>query len=327
MRKVLNKEHIEGRVFEHSLALKTVQNTESENFGKAFIAGSLDVATDEDCLNVITVNFTYVTEFTSKGQKNATFAALKTIIDNGKTIQVDGKDAATMVKIDTALALNDFFSERAVTESNPEGRVSAKKNEGGFVHIVNSLDPNEDNRNTFECDFLINGTRMVEADPERNIDADYLIVKGAAFNFRNAILPLELTCRIPGGMKYFESLDASQNNLVFTKVWGKINSQNIVNKVEEESAFGEPVVKEYTRTVKDWTITGCSSSDKIYTIEDGGDISVDEIKTALADREKYLAEIKKRQEEYQASKNSAPAASGFAAPASGITATVGKFGF
>ena len=38
-------------------------------------------------------------------------------------------------------------------------------------------------------------------------------------------------------------------------------------------------------------------------------ITIDEIKKALADREVYLADVKKRQDEYQASKNT-PAAGG-----------------
>ena len=85
-KKLWNKEHVEGRVYDHNLAIKTVQNKDSQNFGKEFIGGTLDVATDEDCINVITINFTYVTEKTSKGGVNATFTALKNIIENGKTI-------------------------------------------------------------------------------------------------------------------------------------------------------------------------------------------------------------------------------------------------
>ena len=39
MRKITNKEKIEGRLYEHSLAVKQVQKVESENFGKDFING------------------------------------------------------------------------------------------------------------------------------------------------------------------------------------------------------------------------------------------------------------------------------------------------
>ena len=312
--KVANKERIEGRVYDHNLAIKKVQNTESKNFGKEFIGGTLDIATDDDCLNVIQVNYTYVTETTAKGNKNNTYAALKNIIENGKTILNDGKDVATMVRIDTSLALNDFYTNR----NGEETLVSAKRNEGGFVTIINSLGE-EDNRNTFEFDMLINGTQYIEADEEKNITEDYLIVKGAVFNFKNDILPVELICRNKGGIKYFESLDASPQNLTFTKVWGKITSQTIVRRVEEESAFGEPAVKEYTRTSREWVITGTSKPDAVYEIGDPENgITTEDIKKAMADREVHLADVKRRQDEYQASKNtgattnvtSAPAAAG-----------------
>ena len=317
MRKPINKEHVEGRVYEHNLAIKTVQNTESANYGKEFIGGTLDIATDEDCLNIVTINFTYVTATTSKGNKNETYTALKNIIETGKTVLVDGKDAATMVKVDTALGVNDFYTNR----NGEETLVSAKRNEGGFVHIVNKL-ADEAARNTFEMDMLINGTRLVEADEERNIKADYLIVKGVVFNFRNAILPVEFVVKNPGGINYFQSLEASSSNLVFTKVWGTINSETIVTKREEESAFGEASVKEYERKVREWVITGTAK--ETYEIDDEQNgITIEEVRKAMADREVYLADVKKRQDEYQASKNSGTTNAGSA----GVTAAQGGFNF
>lgn len=319
MRKTINRTHLEGRVYEHNLAIKTVQNTESKNYGKEFINGTLDVATDDAGLNVVTVNFTYVTETTAKGTKNDTFAALKTIIDSGKTVLIDGFENATMVKIDTALGLNDFYT----TRDGEERLVSAKRNDGGFVHIVNKLDE-EDKRNKFEFDILINGTRVVEADPEKHIDNDYLIVKGAVFNFRNAILPVELVVKNPGGIKYFESLDASPQNLVFTKVWGKVESQTIVTRQEEESAFGEAAVKEYTRTIKEWVITGTAKEPYEFGDEQSG-ITTEDVKKAMEDRNIYLADVKKRQDDYQASKNAAAPVVSAGNP--GVSAAAGGFNF
>lgn len=317
-KKIFNKEHIEGRLYEHNLAIKTVQNSDSKNFGKEFIGGTLDIATDDECLNIVTITFTYVTEITSKGTKNETFTTLKNIIENGKTVLTDGKDVATLVKVDTALGVNDFYTSKGGEET----LVTAKRNEGGFVHIVNKLcDPAA--RNTFEMDMLINGTRLVEADEEKHIPADYLIVKGAVFNFRNAILPVEFIVKNPSGIKYFESLDASPSNMVFTKVWGKINSEVIKTVKTEESMFGEAKVTEYERAIKEWVITGTANETYEIGDEENG-ITLDEIKKALADREVYLADVKKRQDEYQASKNSGNAA---AAGGAGVSAAQGGFNF
>lgn len=308
MRQPINKENISGRIYEHNLVEKVTGET-SKNPGTKFISGTIDVATDDEGLNIVQVHYTYVTEVTKAGKTNNTYTALKNIIDNGKTILTDGKDEATMVKLNTALDLNDFYTNR----NGEQTLVKAKRNESGFVTIVNKL-PEE--RNTFEFDMLINGTQYVEADEEKNIKNDYLIVKGAIFNFRGDILPVELICKNPGGIKYFESLDASQTNLTFTKVWGTINSETIVTKKEEESAFGEPAVKEYTRNIREWVITGTSKPDLVYEIGDEKNgITEEEIKTALANREVHLADVKKRQEEYQASKNAGSTASVASAPA------------
>ena len=193
----------------------------------------------------------------------------------------------------------------------------------GMVEYSNSkLDENEAARSTCEVDMLINNVRRIDADPERNIDADYLIVKGAVFNFREAILPVEFTLRNPAGFPYFEDLDASPNNMVFTKVWGQVSSQVEKTTKVEESAFGEPSVKEYTKTVKEWVITGTSRPDAVYEIGDEKNgITTDEIKKALADRETYLADVKKRRDEYEASKKVTPAAN------AGVTAAAGGFNF
>lgn len=319
MKKAINKINLSGRIYEHKLEEKVTGET-SKAPGTPFISGTLDIATDDAGLNIVQVHFTYVTEFTKKGSANATYKNLKKIIAENKTILTVGKDAATMIKVDTALDLNDFYTNR----DGEETLVSAKRCEGGFVSFVSSL-PDEADRNRFEVDLLINGTRYVEADPERNIDKDYLVVKGAVFNFRGDIKPVELVVKNEGGIKYFESLDASSTNLVFTKVWGNINSTTIVRRVEEESAFGEPSVKEYTRNVREWVITGTSRPDAVYPIDDAeAGITKEEIKTAMANREVYLADVKKSHDEWQATKNSGGAGSASVAAA---PAAAGGFDF
>lgn len=313
-----NSERIEGRIYQHDLAIKTVQNQSSQNFGKEFIAGTLEVAVDDAGLNVIPVHFTYVTEVTSKGQTNRTFTVLKKIIDEGKTIITDGMDEATKVRIDTALALNDFYT-------NDDSLVSIKTNEGGFVTIVNELS-GENERNTFSADMVITGVTRVEADEEKNIKEDYVTVKGAIFNFRGDLLPLEFIVKNAGGMKYFEDLGASNSEPVYTKVWGRINCETKTTIVEEESAFGEAAVKKYERKTKEWVITGTAKVP--YEFGDEEILTGEELTKAMQAREVMLADIKKRSEEYKAQKaagntNSAPKSQIGAKPA----AKAGTFNF
>lgn len=318
MRKALNQEHIEGRVYQHELAIKTVQNQQSANFGKEFINGNIDIAVDEEGLNVIQVHFTYVTETTKNGGKNATFTALKKIIEEGKAWITDGKDAATKVKIDTALALNDFYTQ-------DDNLVSVKMNEGGFVTIVTELCP-ENERNTFNVDMLITSVTAVEADEEKNISNPYVTIKGAVFNFRNDLLPVEFIVRNEQGMKYFMNLDVTNAEPVYTKVWGKINCTTATIERTEESAFGEASVKTYEKKTKEWVVTGTAKVP--YDFGDEKILTADEVRAACQNREVMLAEVKKRREEWQASqasKNTTPNA--FGGPIETTPAKKGGFSF
>ena len=317
MKKMINSERVEGRVYQHNLVKKTVQNQASQNFGKEFISGNIEVAVDEEGLVIIPVHFTYVVEQTNNGNKNATYGNLEKIINGGKTWITDGKDEALKVRIDTALAVNDFYTQ-------DDRLVSAKVNEGGFVSIISELGP-ENERNTFTEDMLITNVTRVEADPDKNIDNDYVVVKGAIFNFRNALLPVEFIVRNPDGMIHFEDLNASQNEPVFTKVWGRINCGSIVNEVKEETAFGEEAVRTYERKIREWIITGASKVP--YDFGDETVLTAAEVQKAMQDREIMLADTKKRRDEYQAQKTATPVKTVATPVATTITANKGTFNF
>ena len=311
MKRMINTERIEGRVYQHNLTIKTVQNQTSANFGKEFISGQLEVAVDEEGLNIIPVHYTYVTETTSAGNKNATYANLKKIIDEGKTWIANGKDEAQKVRIDTAIALNDFY-----TGENNDELVSVKTNEGGFVTLVNELGA-EGERNTFSADMVITGVKEVEANEERNEDA-YVTVRGAIFNFRNSLLPVEFTVRHKDGMKYFLDLEVSNSAPIFTKVWGKIECMNIPVEIKEDSAFGEESVRTYTRKTKAWNITGTAKVP--YDFGDEKILTSEELTKAMQDRQTLLAEIKTRSDEYRAQKAAST-------PTHATTAAPGGFNF
>lgn len=309
MKACLNRSFIEGYIYEHALELKA-SGPNSKTPGTQFIAGTLSIATDDECLNIVPVHFTYVTATTSKGNANATFATLKKIIDGDiGTIMNNGKDKAGKVHIDSALALNEFYTDR----DGKEELVSVKRNEGGFVHTVDVLAEDEKIRNKFECDMIITGTVRVEADPDRDLP-EKVIVKGAIFDFRKALLPVEFSATNPNAMNYFEGLNATSREPVFTKVWGRQVSETVVKKIVEESAFGEASVREVKNSRKDFVLTGAAR--EIYAWDDESTITVKELNEAIAARETYLATVKQRQDEYKASKQATVTATA-AAPAIG----------
>lgn len=294
MRKNENKVHIEGRVYEHTLEVKTVQNKDSQNFGKSYISGGISVATDEAGLNIIPVNFTYVTENTKAGGKNKTYAELMKIITLNNTWLTKGPTEAIKVVIDTSLAVNDFVAKDGTM-------VCQTIHNGGFVSIVSELNENEALRNTFKADVVINNVTMKEADPEKHIDCDHLVVRGLVFDFRNAVQPVEFVISHPQGMQYFESLDASPSNPIYTNIWGKINFKSISTEITQESAFGEAAVTVSKRKEKKWEITG---SNKVpYDFGEEKVMTAQELMKALQDREVHLAEVKKQREEYEAKKS------------------------
>ena len=304
-----NESHIEGLLYEHDLVLKT-SGPNSKNPGTEFISGTVSIATDDNCVNIVPVHFTYVTATTAKGGVNATFNTLKNIIDGVlKTVMPNGKDVAAKLRIDSAIGLNEFFSER----NGVDELVSAKRNEGGFVHLADSLNEKEDARNTFKTDMIITNVRRIEADPDRGTP-EKGVVKGFIFDFRKAIMPVEFSVyNDKGGIDYFEGLGASAAEPVFTTVWGNQVSEIVVKTTVTESAFGDNQVRESKTSRKDFVLTGASSYP--YEWDDETTITVAELKKAMADRELYVATIKQRQDEYKASKGAAPAIATAAAAA------------
>lgn len=296
MKKMINTCRIAGYLYEHKLEIRE-SGPKSKNPGTKFIMGTVDIATDEACTNIVPVHFTYVTATTAKGSTNATYTTLANIID-GKygSVMGNGKENAVKLRIDSALALNEFYTER----DGKEELVSAKRNEGGFVHVAEVLEEDENNRNTFKCDMLITGVREVEADPERNLPAK-AIVRGAIFDFRNTLMPVEFSATNPNAISYFLGLEATNSNPTFTCVWGRQISETIVKEIRTESAFGEDEIREVKNTRKDFVITGAAREP--YAWDEEGSLTAAEVAEAIAARETYLATIKARQDEYKASKN------------------------
>lgn len=297
-KKMKNESHVEGYVYEHKLEMKK-SGPNSKNPGTEFISGILSVATDDELLNVVQTHFTYVTAVTAKGKPNNTFNVLQSII-NGKigSVMEHGKENAGKVRIDTAIGLNEWYDK-------DDKLVSIRRNEGGFVHQVQELcEPKS--RATFNTDMVITNVRRIEADEERNTP-EKVVVKGCVFDFRNALLPVEFSVYEPHApakaLDYFENLGASSSNPVFTRVQGIQVSRTIVRKIEEENAFGEAIVKESRSSQRDLVINWAQP--EIYEWDSEDTLLASEFAEMISNREVHLAEIKRRQDEYQASRGNA----------------------
>ena len=322
MRQATNRETIIGRVYQHELVVKQVKNEKSANFGKDFISGKLEVAVDEEGLNVISTHYTYVAPTTKAGGENRTFTALKKIIDSGKTWVADGKDAATMIQLSPSLDLNDFYTKG---DGDEDVLVSVKKNEGGFAEIVSVLPESINDRTRFEVDMLITQVTEVEANEEKQIPA-HVVLRGAIFDFRGAIKPLDFVVKNEQGMKWFLDQDISPQEPMFTKVWGNIDCTVRIEQITEESAFGEAAVREVRRGRKEWVVTGTAKVP--YDFGDEGVLTAEEVQTKMQERQVWLADQKKQREEWLAQQNQGSTGSAFGAgPAPSAAVTAGGFTF
>ena len=103
----------------------------------------------------------------------------------------------------------------------------------------------------------------------------------------------------------------------------KIKYKTIKIEVQEESAFGEPVTKTTTRKEREWLITGTKKA--LHDFGDENVLTADELTKAIQDRNVMLADVKKRSDEYRASKEATPAAT--TAKAAPAAAPKGGFTF
>ena len=312
---MINQVHTEGYLYEHKIEKKTAAKT-----GQEYFKGTVSIATDENCSNIVTYEFIYVTPtYAKSGKENRNYKVLENIFASGKTktVMAAGKENALKLKIDGSIGVNDFYSDKDQT------LVAVVRNEASFANVVSYLNEDEKKRNTFKTDFLITGVYRKEADPEKSLP-ERANVKGAIFNdFSKTLIPVTFSVYNPSAISYFESLDASSSNPVFTQVAGSIQAQEIVSVTETEGAFGESLVEERRSTRKEYVITWAKG--ETYEWDNEETLTANELKEMMSKRELHLAEVKQNYDEYQKTKaaNATGAATTTQSPAVGA----GNFNF
>lgn len=304
-KQIFNRSHVEGYLYQHKLE-KKVTGAQSKNPNTPYINGTIDIATDDEMTNIVTIHFTYTTPTTKGGGENRTFKTLANIIDGTIcSVMEHGRNKANKLSVDTAIDVNEWYSDR----NGEEELVSTMRNEGGFITLVDSLNEDPKTHATFDTDILLYKVNRLEADEEKELK-ERVILNGYVMNFRQDFLPVKYTVYNPNAMNYFEDLDVSEKNPVFTRVRGVQVSTIVVRKVEEEGAFGEAYVREYTNSHRDFVVNWAKKDP--YEIGEDADLSAAEIKKGLADRQTALATRKKEREEYLANRNATTSASAFA---------------
>ena len=282
MKNKMNREILEGRLYDFDLTNMTVKNQASNYYGQGFWSGKLHIATDEAGLNVIPVHYTFVLPTFGNGKTDSRFSAFEKITTENKAWVREGvgKENAEKIRLTPSGDLNDFYMV------NDDRAVSAQRNEGGFITFIKELAPEGTSRNKFTYDMIINKVTVVEP-KEGTDDVLHARIHGVIFNFREAILPWDLIAYNPKAIEYFEGLGVSSANPIYTQVWGSIRNTTIRVEKEVENAWGEPMVEYSERTRREWVIEGSKPQLYDFTDEDRADLQ-----KKIADRNVHLEEVK-----------------------------------
>ena len=274
MKKMINKTHVEGFLYESTLEEKDSKSTP----GSKYISGKLSVKIAEN--NIIAVEI-FENEVTKAGKRNQKYDKLLSLI-GANSIVSTGDENAVCLKIDSALSLNDWY---------PQGElVSTLRNFNGFINFLSAGEVKP--QATFQADMLIVATMD---DMDRDENGDFvpnggLKVKGYIFDFADRIMPVEFLVENKAGVEYFRDMETN----TFTKVWGKQVTQSETVEKVEESAFGDDKVVEYTNTRRKFLITGTNKEP--YMFGEEGILTVQEVQDAIANRNVYLADKKAQSE-------------------------------
>lgn len=278
----INDAKIRGYVFSHTLQER--ESTSEKTKGQKYIFGNVNIATDEELINVIPISF-FVNEKTAKGTTNATFTNLRQIIEEFQ----ESNPKAMRVRVDGSVDVNDFY--------NREGElVSAKRVRGSFLHFLNANEEIGDNPAYFETEAFFQSC----AEKEGNQGNPYLELKGFVFNYRGDVLPVSFTSSSEAGMNFFNNCGISTSEPYFGKVWGNIVSTVVeVEKEADDSSvgFGTQVVQPTTRTFRTWEIIGANVPAEL----DESTVTLTEVAAKVQEREGRLAELKARTDERNAS--------------------------
>lgn len=311
MRKMLNKVTIIGKVYAFGdargkdvLSMKKTGPT-AKTPNTDFFGGTIQIAVDPECTNIIPVHFSYVAAKFSKDKENKSFGVLANIVNTQKCVVNNGFEEAPLVEIDASVDLNDFYQ-------NPEDAstlVSSKRVEGSFIktRAMFPVDPAE--CNAFRTDMLIKTVTRVEATENQ---PEHGLLKGFVFAYGGRILPVDFRINDMKGVDYFESLVDDGASL--TTVWGNLFFNTQIVEKTEESAWGAPKVTKYENRKRDWLIGGSAATP--FDLSNPEILTVEEIEEALAKREVYLAEERQRALDWKQNKNTvaAPANTAPAAP-------------
>lgn len=302
MKQAENKVVIEGYL--NALDMKDFNS----NDGRLFKRGTMEIAVPDKSngnLTIVPVKV-FLSALKKDGKPNKAFENMNKIEKEWISIAACGNtEMATKVSISSGQIVENAF----IPDDSNDVVSSTEISSMFFNKVTNDFEPNA----TFQAKVVI-GSMTEELDNE-GTPTGRMIIKAMLVQYNDKIDVIQFVVANPEAIKFIER---SWKETDTVRIAGKVNYSVKREKTVTQMGFGEPVVEEKTRTVKEFIIT---SGSEALDIEEGG-YNPQEIQAGLQDRKRRLVEDKEK----RAIKNSLPSdmSSGFMGDGNGFNAGFGN---
>lgn len=214
------------------------------------------------------------------GSDNGIAKGFLTVIDEYKSVASFGRDEADKVRITQGtIGVNEYYGQDGKLRSFPQIN----------TNFVNRVPANEEfnPRAEFEVEIFV---KAKSPEMKGDDETGRLKLEGIIPVFGGKVIPF--TFLVDGdGAEYVDSNYEVGNTV---KLYGNIINFKEKKVTIEKAAFGKDKEKITYNTVREYLITGGSEP---YEEENVKAYKVEALKTAMVERETYLAELKKKSEE------------------------------
>lgn len=231
------------------------------------IYGSIIVLVDEPTDTTVEVHFFPQGKEYKSGKENATYLALKELMDNKNTIAAVGKSKAAKVRCTCKLSTNIYYSANKAKQNELELHEPLQV-QGSFLHIDDNAVPFVG----FNVDALIKSLTPIN-DANGEPSADYRVNIEIFDDYRKIFRPLTMKISDPAGVAVFTRNVEDQP--YYTTIAGTIVNRTIQKATQSgEMEFGQATVISQPREVRDILITGAKTATKGFNMSDEEMVSV-----------------------------------------------------
>jgi len=277
IREALNEVFIEGILKEKNLELTTING---ENGKQDVIRGEVVISTSSNSEHKVRI---FANKLTKEKKDNPIYKGLVTVMDEYMSIADvlklgQSADTATKVRITKGrLGLNEYYTPAEELKSFP----AVSTNFLNRVDETKGYNPKAEF--TLEMFF-----KSMKKEVKNSEETGRVIVEGIIPMYGGAVAPITFIVADSDTVDYLETnYEVGKTG----KVWGEIIN-TVETTVKIEKGFGKAKEKTITNTLHELTLTG--GEEEQYDEEDEKSYSVDIIKKAMAERDIYLDELKKK---------------------------------